>query len=676
MDEFNYKKFILKNIIFIFFSILFIVLVLDFIVYRSFGMDFTLFKLKNIRTVFIQLLTLIIAVTIIYQFVKQIKKINKSNYLEKIEKYERRITILLIIVDTVGFTLGITFALLIRAYIEQCLFWSSLRLILFTYFLGPIMAILHITYFKNNLENIRTHFQFYEIEHKKSFLSLKYSIILTILAFGLLVIVFFSLFTISREEIIVGVNNKVVVKTNKVEKFEGYFTELLEASKNSTDKKVANIANKIYKNWSKDSINNSVYIFLISFSLILIFIFFIYTFATNISTHINSIKNKLKLIIDLEGDLSQMVIKTRKDEIGELQILINQLILNLNKKFYNIATVISNVIEKSNSEKDKIHSLVNYNQDMKDFSKISKEELGKHTEIYRKSENMIKETISLIENNVEKTTNLSAMIEEISASQTEMTSSIHSISNMTKEADSLGNRLKIASKQGNESIDDMKSSISNISKIGSSIFDILTTITSITEQTDILAMNAAIEAAHAGEAGKGFGVVADEIRKLAENTSEQTKGISLLLNNMTSGINDMVEKSEVVSVSITNMIKDIDSAIDLISEIDNATKEQSYNSNENLKAIDELVRSTTTIMNNLDKHIETNKNLTEVIEDINNSTHKINDIGIKQDDYLNNLDSHLSDFFKYLSLVNDNLDNLYSMTKDIKFIDKDILKIK
>ena len=106
-----------------------------------------------------------------------------------------------------------------------------------------------------------------------------------------------------------------------------------------------------------------------------------------------------------------MVIKTRKDEIGELQILINQLILNLNKKFYNIATVISNVIEKSNSEKDKIHSLVNYNQDMKDFSKISKEELGKHTEIYRKSENMIKETISLIENNVEKTTNLSAMIE-------------------------------------------------------------------------------------------------------------------------------------------------------------------------------------------------------------------------------------------------------------------------
>ena len=126
---------------------------------------------------------------------------------------------------------------------------------------------------------------------------------------------------------------------------------------------------------------------------------------------------------------------------------------------------------------------------------------------------------------------------------------------MTKEADSLGNRLKIASKQGNESIDDMKSSISNISKIGSSIFDILTTITSITEQTDILAMNAAIEAAHAGEAGKGFGVVADEIRKLAENTSEQTKGISLLLNNMTSGINDMVEKSEVVSVSITNMIK-------------------------------------------------------------------------------------------------------------------------
>ena len=155
--------------------------------------------------------------------------------------------------------------------------------------------------------------------------------------------------------------------------------------------------------------------------------------------------------------------------------------------------------------------------------------------------------------------------------------------------------LESDTKNGIEKNSSVNSLIQKIAEQSSSMVDANTTIQNIAEQTNLLAMNAAIEAAHAGEAGKGFSVVADEIRKLAETSAEQSNKIGEELTNIQSGIANVVEASTESEKSFQSVSSRIQLTGELITQIRGAMEEQQAGSQQIMEALQAMNDSTSEV---------------------------------------------------------------------------------
>ncbi|MBI9106533.1 MAG: hypothetical protein JEZ04_07275 [Spirochaetales bacterium] len=160
-----------------------------------------------------------------------------------------------------------------------------------------------------------------------------------------------------------------------------------------------------------------------------------------------------------------------------------------------------------------------------------------------------------------------SIIEQSSAAITEMVSSVESMSrNASGRKDDI-NSLRQNSETAATAMQDSSDAIVHLESLVSSLEEINTVIEGISSQTGLLAMNAAIEAAHAGTAGKGFAVVAEEVRKLSENTGENVKIIADTLSLFSSSISSANQKSVNAFSSYQNIKENISSVSSGIDEI-------------------------------------------------------------------------------------------------------------
>jgi methyl-accepting chemotaxis protein len=138
----------------------------------------------------------------------------------------------------------------------------------------------------------------------------------------------------------------------------------------------------------------------------------------------------------------------------------------------------------------------------------------------------------------------SGLVERSSASITQMTANISAVSASTEKAAELSARLLGTAESGGKTADDLVRSVRAISEASAAVEQIIGSISKISAQTNLLAMNAAIEAAHAGEAGAGFSIVADEVRSLAVTSASSAKEIVALIREMESRIQAGSQLSE------------------------------------------------------------------------------------------------------------------------------------
>ncbi|EAQ63984.1 hypothetical protein MED121_20481 [Marinomonas sp. MED121] len=330
--------------------------------------------------------------------------------------------------------------------------------------------------------------------------------------------------------------------------------------------------------------------------------------ASRIAKPISNISDVAKLIAN--GDLTSLVEAKSNDEVGKLQQAMKQMIENLRNMVVNIASVAK---EES----------------------VTSEQL---VSITSKTTNIVKEQQDIAENFSSSMSQMGATVTEVAENTSNTSVAVNEIQSKVMEGASALDKTYHSILSMTEQIQQSEKSVQQVRSDFDQICSVLDVIKDIAEQTNLLALNAAIEAARAGEQGRGFAVVADEVRQLAQRTQDSTKQIDDMIQNIIAGANSSVDimaksvsratevqehakKATDINVVITDQISHIST---LSSQIATSTKEQS-----------QMIEG---ILSNVE-------NLNEGVHRTNSATHDIADSSSKLSNLVNKLE-HETKFFK------------------------------
>ena len=192
----------------------------------------------------------------------------------------------------------------------------------------------------------------------------------------------------------------------------------------------------------------------------------------------------------------------------------------------------------------------------------------------------------------------SKAIGESSSAIEEMSASIGSVAKLSTERKNRADDLLRVIRDGGEKVGATNEIIKSISKEVDDILEIIEIIDNVSEQTNLLSMNAAIESAHAGEAGKGFAVVAEEIRKLAESTSENASRIDTSLKSVTEKIREALSSSNDSQKTFEQINSDVQTFASALAEISTSMDELDQGSKDILGATERISGITKNIIEN------------------------------------------------------------------------------
>ncbi|MDR3342541.1 MAG: methyl-accepting chemotaxis protein [Treponema sp.] len=308
-----------------------------------------------------------------------------------------------------------------------------------------------------------------------------------------------------------------------------------------------------------------------------------FTVAASLIKPIHRVITSLKTIA--AGDLTQKVEAVGKDELGEMMYFLNQtqdsiksLVLAIEDKADSLSAVGNELSAMMTQSAAAIHQISATTQGMKAKALT---QAASVTETNATMEQIVVNIGHLnknIEEQAESVSQSSAAIEEMTANITAVTQSL--IQNERNVQN-----LSAASEKGHIALQQVSTDIQGVAKESERLLEINQVIENIASQTNLLSMNAAIEAAHAGEVGKGFAVVAGEIRKLAESSSEQAKTVSAVLKKIKESLDGISDST----TTALNHFEAIDTGVKTVSDhegrIRSAMEEQDTESREILETV-------------------------------------------------------------------------------------------
>ena len=342
---------------------------------------------------------------------------------------------------------------------------------------------------------------------------------------------------------------------------------------------------------------------------LLMLIILIVIISKLVVTPVKELNEKVADLSEGEGDLTKKLVVHSNDELGEMATHINIFIEKLKDILINIknstdknATISTKIAKASNEMKNSVETQNNLIGNIKEYTHNIKHDLDIAEKSVINTYEDVKKTKSILEETVNTLNKVITDITQTSNEEVELADKISSLADQTSQ-----------------------------------IREVINIIKDIADQTNLLALNAAIEAARAGEHGRGFAVVADEVRKLAERTQKSLGEIDSSISIIVQGVIDVqneIEKSANKSQYVTDVTQTLADQVNITSQsLDNTIKRAKASTNETIK-IDVNVR----------KLMDTSLSLSKEA-DITDSTSKIlSNITKQLEEVINELQTEVSKF--------------------------------
>jgi methyl-accepting chemotaxis protein len=341
------------------------------------------------------------------------------------------------------------------------------------------------------------------------------------------------------------------------------------------------------------------------------------------TTPIVKVADTLKDISEGEGDLTRSIPVSSKDEVGDLAKFFNKTIQKIRglvmiiKQQAGVLQDIGNDLSANMTE-----TAAAINEITANIQSIKNRIINQSASVTETNATMEQVIVNINKLN-DHVENQSRNVSQVSSAIEEMVANIGSVTQTLVNNTNNVNTLKESSETGRNGLQEVATDIQEIARESEGLLEINAVMENIASQTNLLSMNAAIEAAHAGEAGKGFAVVADEIRKLAESSSEQSKTIGTVLKKIAESITKITSSTE----NVLKRFEAIDSGVKTVSEqeenIRNAMEEQGEGSKQVLQGVGSLNELTQNVSRSSDEMLEGSQEVMRESQNLEKVTQEI-----------------------------------------------------
>jgi len=334
----------------------------------------------------------------------------------------------------------------------------------------------------------------------------------------------------------------------------------------------------------------------------------------NVYDTINNIRKAIISIVEGNCDLSKRIDISSFDELGFLTSDVNKLLDFLNNMINKIDNISKNIQESNKFLLDAINNNNNvFNGFIESINDIIEGISGDFHNLRKMqgiSEKLTQNTDTINKAIINQTHSVS----EASSSIEEMTANIHKVADITINANNDFKKLLNIIEKGKNSLQDAIKSINVIQNSSKDFLGFINTISDISERIKLLAINASIEAARAGKSGEGFAVVALEVRKLSEASSNSVQNIEFKLNEMNEKIMEGTEKINTTAKIIENFFVNTEKSIKLFDEITETMREQEAGT-KSIEESSEEVLNSNSVLSELAKNNEEIVNEMKTISD-------------------------------------------------------------